>query len=37
VPVVGWIELRVEVTVNEWIKGKGKGHPITGHADPEVE
>jgi len=29
----------MEVTVNEWVKGKGKGkvHPITGHEGPEVE
>jgi len=38
-PVVDWIELRVEVSVDEWVKGKrkGKGHPRTGHEDPEVE
>jgi hypothetical protein len=37
--VIGWIELRLEVAVNEWVKGKGKGkvNPKTGHEDPEVE
>jgi hypothetical protein len=38
-PVVGGVELRVEVKVNEWVKGKAKGkvHTITCHEDPEVE